>query len=374
MRFTRKRLLATSLGVLLLLLGLAYGIYRLQGGAAGLVLRALPDWPDWPAPSSTLPPDAQGQIYFATQTPFDFDVLLAKGLESRAATGVGTLILPESASAASPVPAVVLLHGSGGIQPGRERRYGRMLAGNGYAAFVVNYYAPRGVTDSTPYMLRVLSITEFDALSDAYAALRLLATDPAIDARRIAVAGFSYGGMAARFALDDRIRERLAGETSGFAAHIDYYGPCFQDLATPRTTGAPLLTLRGDQDASNDLAACVRRERALRRAGSAVEAHVLLGAGHAWEVDSPRQLHADAPYVSGCEVVYDAEGHSSYAGRPVANAPRGTSRAERIALRVGSGAILKDCVHSGYVIGRDDTTRAKTDHLLLDFLSRTLGR
>ena len=34
---------------------------------------------------------------------------------------------------------------------------------------------------------------------------------------------------------------------------------------------------------------------------------------------------------------------------------------------------MADCVKNGYVIGRDDATRARSDAALLAFLSGTLG-
>ncbi|MBK6583363.1 MAG: dienelactone hydrolase family protein [Gammaproteobacteria bacterium] len=66
----------------------------------------------------------------------------------------------------------------------------------------------------------------------------------------------------------------------GFALHVDFYGPCFQDLASPALTGGPILTLRGTADASNDLVACARREQQLRDAGIEVQTHIYEGAGH----------------------------------------------------------------------------------------------
>ncbi len=54
-------------------------------------------------------------------------------------------------------------------------------------------------------------------------------------------------------ALDARLHELLAADAPPFAAHVDLYGPCFQDFRIARTTGAPLLTLRGARDASNEL-------------------------------------------------------------------------------------------------------------------------
>jgi len=174
---------------------------------------------------------------------------------------------------------MVLLHGSGGVQAGREMRIGQWLADHGIAAFVIDYYLPRGVGDETNYMLRVIAVTEFDAVADAYGALQLLSTHPAIDASRVGVMGFSYGGMAVRIAMDERVRSAFAPELSGFSAFVDVYGPCFQDLGTKATNGAPLLTLRGTEDASNELEACVRREDELRGLGVAVETHVYACAG-----------------------------------------------------------------------------------------------
>jgi dienelactone hydrolase len=287
-------------------------------------------------------------------------------------TGVGTLMLPDAASPGSPVPAMIVVHGSGGISPGREMEYGKLLAANGIAAFVIDYYLPRGATEDVNYMLRVLSITEFDAVTDAYSALKLLQTHPDIDPRRIGVMGFSYGGMAARFAMDQRVADALHGNGPRFAAHIDYYGPCFQNLGSPALTGAPLLTLRGTEDKSNELPACLKREQELRDLGARVETRVYEGAGHAWEALVERHLSEDSPYVAGCEVSYDDRGRSMSGGRMIVDVPLETPRVERIAVRLASGDVLADCVKSGYVVGRDDATRALSDAAMLEFLGRVL--
>ena len=355
------------------LIALAVLAWNLFGGTAAVVETALPEFPDFPPPLAALTDEREGTVYFETSTPFDLDVILRAPETARPTTGVGTLFVPDAATPETPVPAMVILHGSGGISPGREIEYGQLLRDNGIASLVVNYYAPRGVTDETNYMVRVLSVTEFDAVADAYGALKLLATHPAIDGNRIGVMGFSYGGMAARFAIDERIRRILAPDRRGFAAAADFYGPCFQKLGTRATSGAPLLTLRGTEDASNDLEACKKRENELRSIGVRVENHVFKGVGHAWEVNTERKMFPDSPYVAGCEVVYDESGLSSVDGTPIVNVPVETSREERIAIRMQSGSGMADCVESGYVIGRDDSTRAKANDILIQFLARTFG-
>ena len=42
-------------------------------------------------------------------------------------------------------------------------------------------------------------------------------------------------------------------------------------------------------------------------------------------------------------------------------------------LRMRSSAPLQDCVKNGYVIGRDDETKARANIQILGFLSRVFG-
>lgn len=173
--------------------------------------------------------------------------------DAKPTTGMGHLYIPESASSQKPVPAMVILHGNGGISPGREHDYARLLNKNGIASVVVDYYQPRGVIEDTNYMMKVNAVTEFDVITDAYSVYKLLQSSPLIDGSRIGVMGFSYGGMASRLAMDARFQNILAPETDGFSLYVDVYGPCFQNLGTKATNGKPLLTLRGTEDYSNEL-------------------------------------------------------------------------------------------------------------------------
>ncbi|MDE0911406.1 MAG: hypothetical protein OSB60_13150, partial [Myxococcota bacterium] len=95
-----------------------------------LVERAVPAFPEFPASVDDLSNGQAGVIYFKTSTPFDLDVLLGDPSLGIPTTGVGTLFLPET-STPTRSPAMVLLHGSGGISPGREMEYGQLLADNG---------------------------------------------------------------------------------------------------------------------------------------------------------------------------------------------------------------------------------------------------
>src|SRR3546814_5509160 len=84
-----------------------------------------------------------------------------------------------------------------------------LLAAQGVAALAVDVFAPRRERASG-FINRLLEITEAMFLADAYAALDYLATRPEIDAGRVALVGFSYGGMVATYAAyADRKSTRL---------------------------------------------------------------------------------------------------------------------------------------------------------------------
>lgn len=330
----------------------------------------LPPFPPMPAPTQ-LGETTTGEIVFTTRTPYDFDILIDGYQDLPEHAGVGTLVLPAGASAQKPVPAVVLVHGSGGLAPGREANYAALLAANGFAAIYIDYFRPRGITAATPYIAKLMGVTESDAAADAYGALRALAAHPSIDAKRVAIMGFSYGGMATRIALDARVRASVAPDLPPFAAHLDYYGPCFQDFGTRQTTGAPLLSLRGGEDASNDLAACAEREAQLRAAGSEVGSVIYARAGHAWEADVPRAM-TDNPYIAGSTWRYDDSGFPAVDGKALISADASRDRDARFQLRLSFTDRLGSCVKVGYIVGRDDETRVQSDYRMLQFLRATL--
>lgn len=366
----RRRLLI-GLGTLSVTVMLVVGLLFIPAVQTALVVWNLPEFPDWPEPVGSLGSEDEGVVYFATHSPFDLSVILAgqRGVET---TGRGHLSFPDGASP-EPLAAMVILPGSGGIKPGREHAYAEFLNRQGIAAFVLEYYAPRGLSEETNYLIRTGSVTEIDLVADAYSALAVLLTHPRIDRQRIGLLGFSYGGMATRIAMDARVRSSLAEGTGRFAVHVDAYGPCFQDIGSNPVTGAPLLTLRGTRDASNDLEACVRRESGLRQLGSEVAAIVYDGAGHAWENEETLHFSEDSPYISGCEWRYDTEGYPVLDGQRLVGYGPDASRATRISARLRLGARLKDCVQYGYWIGRNEPIRERAFADVAEFLALHLS-
>ena len=364
-----KKFLIVTVLVLLLLIALLL----LPPVRARLIAMTLPDYPDWPAAQATLGAGDQGLIYYPTLSPYDLEVILGHLDQARPTTGKGYLSYPEDAEQNGPVPAMVIVPGSGGIAPGREHEYAAWFNQRGIAAFVVEYYEPRGFGKDSNYLIRTSSVTEFDLIADAFSSLKLLQTSPLIDPTRIGIIGVSFGGMAARLSMDARIAGALAPGAPTFALHIDTYGPCFQNLQSTDVGTAPLLTLRGTEDASNDLDACATREDELRALGSDVTAHVYEGAGHAWEVDRPRFFSEESPYLAGCELVYDQRGKPLLNGESLNDYAPAASHPEKMLARFTSAPKFQDCVGYGYIVGRDDKVRERAYGDIEAFLQQSWG-
>jgi dienelactone hydrolase len=305
--------------------------------------------------------DVRGEeITFPSHSPFGLADVGAGPAEDPPAEAEGTLFLPKSASAAAPVPAVVLVHGASGVQSAREMTYGRQLAGMGIAALVVDAFGARRDM-ATGFVQRLLEITETMMLADAYSALRYFATRPEIDERRVVLMGFSYGGMVAIYAAYRQTAMLFAPDGSRFAGHVAFYAPCIARFEDGRTTGAPVLMLMGSKDEIIDQQRCAETARDLEEGGSEVRMVVYEGAYHQWDGGRTGPWRAPRNLV-GCRFVVDRDGGVRDAGNFL---PMSGPFMRRVIL-----ALCTD--RDGYVIARDDEVRARSNRDLWQFLSRAL--
>jgi dienelactone hydrolase len=114
-------------------------------------------------------------------------------------------------------PAVILLHGSAGPS-GREGGYADVLNEAGFVTLEPDQWAARGLAGGAEG--RPKTVTE--TLPDLYGARAFLAKHPKVDASRIGVAGFSFGGVAAMLAATRRHNDEfLPG--GAFAALMPVY-------------------------------------------------------------------------------------------------------------------------------------------------------
>lgn len=294
-------------------------------------------------------------VSFPSYSPFT----PAQVADARPVTGVGTLFLPVGGG--RPTPAVVLLHGSGGIVAARELAYARQLAKLGVAALVVDSFASRR-DFATGYVDRLLAITESMLAADAYAALDWLASRPDVDASRVALLGFSYGGLASLYAVNAGVADRLARGPLRFAGHAAYYAPCIGELADPRTTGAPVLMQAGALDETIDVERCRATTEAFRRGGSDTRLVLHEGAHHQWD-GTPGADWRPSRGIRACRFRVEADGNVRDLRIRLSMTGR-TTRSLALGLCTDKG---------GYQIRADAAVRARSTAELARFLNRVLG-
>ena len=104
---------------------------------------------------------------------------------------------PQGAS--PPYPAVIQLHGCGGMRQGHMEQWTKIANEHGYMAVVVDSYAPRGITRERARQT-VCQGKEFigqERAGDALAAFRIVSERKDVDPSKIVLAGWSHGGWTA---------------------------------------------------------------------------------------------------------------------------------------------------------------------------------
>ncbi|HUG36411.1 MAG TPA: dienelactone hydrolase family protein, partial [Candidatus Limnocylindrales bacterium] len=171
-------------------------------------------------------------------------------------------------------------HGCAG--PGNvERGWAATLGAAGYATLVLDSFGGRGLTEVCS---SAWSLTAFQRLPDAYGALRVLSTHPGIDARRIALMGFSHGGGLTLGAATVWARERYAsGGRARFRAFLPFYPSCNGTAPELDAISAPLRIHIGELDDWSPSVPCRERVAALRTRGYDADVTVYPGAHHAFD-------------------------------------------------------------------------------------------
>jgi dienelactone hydrolase len=320
-----------------------------------LLLAAGPALAADPPPVADLADGRVGAVRFASVTPTGY-FQLARRQATAPATIAGTLRLPAGAS--ERVSAVVISHGSSGVTEDREGWWAARLSEAGFATFVVDSFGLRGVRQTATDQTQLSTAAN---VADALAALRLLATHPRIDARRIAVLGFSKGGQVALYTALEPFRRAILDEGPRFAAHVALYPYCSDWYVTEHVTGAPMLWLLGERDDYTPIVPC--REYAQWFASKGVETLVVVYPGAYHDFDSLRAPAFAGSLVSGrnCDVRVDLDRFTVM---------RRTNGEDITATASTYG---RNCLTKGATVGGD---RQKRDRALLDaspFLQKVLG-
>ncbi|MGF6468694.1 dienelactone hydrolase [Paraburkholderia youngii] len=215
-------------------------------------------------------------------------------------TVAGVLSLPKAGS--DRLPAIVILHPSGGINSGITDWQQEFLA-MGVATFVVDSFAGRGVVNTFNDQGQLGRLVQ---LEDAYRALDLLQKHPRVDPERVILMGESRGGQPALYA-DLKRFQQLHGSTSGkgFAGYIAFYPNCNTTYrADDDFDDKPVLVFHGTADDYAPVASCRAYVERLRAKGKDIKFIEYSGAQHMfdWKAAAKPIVLAKAQTIRSCQL------------------------------------------------------------------------
>lgn len=243
----------------------------------------------------TLSATDSGTIWFASAGTLVRSAEAARFVPGAPVVLSGDLRLP---SGPGPSPAVVLAHGCGGTGA-HDREWARILHGWGYATFVVDSFHGRGLRE---VCTSAVTLTGTQRIPDAYGALRILATHPRIDAGRMALMGFSHGGILTLGASTLWAKETYApAGQPAFRAFFPFYPYCNTVYPERERISAPLRVHTGELDDWTPSAPCAQLVSSLRASGQDATITLYPGAHHAFDNITLGYIHlSNVDNGAGC--------------------------------------------------------------------------
>ena len=188
-----------------------------------------------------------------------------------------------------PFPALVLMHGCGGLYTNQGyvtasyRHWAELLALDGYVALLVDSFGPRGYRSICELQQRPIRESR-ERAADIYAAREWLAAQSHVAGERIGLIGWSNGASGTLYGMRETQPRR------GIRAAVAFYPGC-RTLArskTPYRPYAPLLILAGEADDWTPAAPCVELAEIARKQGAAMDTVTYSGAHHSFDrINSP---------------------------------------------------------------------------------------
>jgi|EndMetStandDraft_8_1072994.scaffolds.fasta_scaffold58128_4 dienelactone hydrolase len=290
----------------------------------------------------------------------DFRQLMAREAPADSVTIPMTLRLPDTGQDRH--PAIVIVHTIAGYLEANEGWHAEEFRRAGFATLTYSSDAALRLREAgTPGSWAA-------AVAEAYAAFRFLADHPRIDAKRIAIVGFSFGGEVAYLAALERLRAALVPGEARFGAHVAYYPAGVFGAAAERDahTGAPILMLLGGKDDNLPVAKAQDYFAYAREAGFPSPAEVLIypGAYHAWTVTTLGAPTFNPQYRSTQKCPYLLLGPSQ-----VALLVQGHERPIE-------ATVMQACLKEGwgYTMAYDAAVHGESTRDVLAFLERALRR
>lgn len=208
----------------------------------------------------------------------------------------GVLYRPEGAG---PFPAVVALHGCGGLYNSSGvvravyRDWAQRLVAQGFALIFPDSYGARGLGNQCRTRGRAARMA-IERVTDANAARVWLAAQAWAERSRISLLGWSSGGITALWTV--RPKPGGAVEPNDFRSAVAIYPGCARLNATAWSARVPTLILIGSADEVGSAAVCQQMVAGARGRSARALVHVYSGAYHDFDHPS-RQVQERSGYA-----------------------------------------------------------------------------
>lgn len=298
-------------------------------------------------PVTTLAGGNTGTIRYESQT-LTIRQFLQGSARGTPAIISGDLQLPSDATGR--VPAIVIVHGAGGISQG-ETQWARDMLRIGVAAFVIDSFSGRGIRETQTGQTELPSVV---SVVDAYRALTLLTTHPRIDPTRVGILGLSRGGMASLYASLRRFQRMHAPSGREFGLYVAFYPLCnTRYIDDEDVSDRPIRIFHGEADNQSLFALCRDYVNRLRKAGKNVEIVGYPGAHHSFDNPQVGALRTDSTTRNFSRCVFEESKPPADLGAYISScATRGVTRAYDPRARADAVKRVTALVLETFAIGR----------------------